>query len=389
MADSIDTTGVMREHAVLEKLAQSPCGIAARQRSCRPAICSGPGAISPPSKHPRKRYSLNGETSSGTRRKRRRRAMDSQWRNFLLAFAVVAVIVTPAFGQAGAPSLRPTGSGEEGGASIPDFSGVWVHPLPGFEPLPSGPTALVNRSRRPNGTGDILKLAGDHTNPILKSEAVEVVKRHGELGLNGIGDPNPRNQCWPAGVPFVFTNGPTQLLQQPDKVTILYGYDHQVRHVRLNQPHPAQVTPSWYGDSVGHYEGDTLVVDTVGIKVGPFAMVDFYGTPYTEALHVVERYRLLDYEAAREGLERDVRENRRPPGGADAGSAPDYSYRGKHLQLQFTVEDEGVFTMPWSATITYRRGREAWREVVCTENTQELMLAGRDAAVPRADRQDF
>ena len=94
---------------------------------------------------------------------------------------------------------------------------------------------------------------------------------------------------------------PCRLLQQPDKITILYDYDHQVRHVRMNQSHPAHVTPSWYGDSVGHYEGDTLVIDTVGIKVGPFAMVDWYGTPHTEALHVVERYRLLDYEAAKEG----------------------------------------------------------------------------------------
>ena len=84
----------------------------------------------------------------------------------------------------------------------------------------------------------------------------------------------------------------------------------------MNQPHPAQVTPSWYGDSVGHYEGDTLVIDTVGIKIGPFAMVDMYGTPHTEALHVVERYRLLDYEAAKEAAERDAKENFRipPPG---------------------------------------------------------------------------
>ena len=50
----------------------------------------------------------------------------------------------------------------------------------------------------------------------------------------------------------------------------------------MNQPHPTQVTPSWYGDSVGHYEGDTLVIDTVGVKIGPFSMVDMYGTPYTE-----------------------------------------------------------------------------------------------------------
>jgi hypothetical protein len=65
----------------------------------------------------------------------------------------------------------------------------------------------------------------------------------------------------------------------------------------MNQSHCAQVTPSWYGGSVGHYEGDTLVIDTIGIKADrSFAMVD---SPYTEALHVVERYRLIDYEAGR------------------------------------------------------------------------------------------
>jgi hypothetical protein len=91
-----------------------------------------------------------------------------------------------------------------------------------------------------------------------------------------------------------------QMFQKPDKITILYFGD-QVRHLRMNQPHPATVTPSWYGHSVGHYDGDTLVIDTVGIKSDrPFAMVDMHGTPYTEALHVVERYRLIDYEAAKE-----------------------------------------------------------------------------------------
>ena len=72
--------------------------------------------------------------------------------------------------------------------------------------------------------------------------------------------------------------------------------------MRLNQPHPAQVMPSWYGGSVGRYEGDTL--DTIGIKIGPFAMVDVYGTPYTEALHVVERYRLIDQESVKAAQDR-------------------------------------------------------------------------------------
>ena len=64
-------------------------------------------------------------------------------------------------------------------------------------------------------------------------------------------------------------------------------------------------------------------------------------------------------------------------------------YRGKHLQLRFTVEDENVFTTPWSATVTYRRGFEDWQEVVCPENTRELVIAGRGAAIPTAIRVDF
>jgi hypothetical protein len=96
------------------------------------------------------------------------------------------------------------------------------------------------------------------------------------------------------------------------------------------------------------------VIDTVGVKIGPFAMVDMYGTPHSPALHVVERYRLLDYEAAKEEEKRGEKGNFRLPG-SDPGFAPDPGYKGKGLQLQFTVEDEGVFTMPSSAGIIYQR----------------------------------
>src|SRR6202011_5428223 len=162
----------------------------------------------------------------------------------------------------------------------------------------------------------------------------------GELTLRGVTAPNPANQCWPEPVPFIFKHFGMQMLQQPHQITMIYSEDHEVRHVRMNQPHPAQVTPSWYGDSVGHYEGDALIIDTVGIKVGPFAMVDWYGTPHTEALHVVERYRLLDYEAAKEGFERDAKERNVAQGMRNP------NHQGKYLQLQFTVEDKGVFTTP-------------------------------------------
>jgi hypothetical protein len=306
--------------------------------------------------------------------------VNSQWQNFPLTFALAAAVVTPAFGQAVAPPVGPAGNAEESGASIPDFSGFWDHGIPGFEPLASGPTALVNRSRRPDGTGNNRQLVGDYTNPILKPEAAEVVKKHGELERNGIGAPTPRNQCWPGGPPFVFTATAMQLVQTANQVIILYEGDHQVRHVRRNQSHPAQVTPSWNGDSVGHYEGDTLVIDTVGIKVGPYAMVDWYGTPHTEALHVVERYRLLDPEAGKEGFDRDAKEH------LPRGKGP--NAQGKFLQLRFTVEDKGVFTTPWTATMTYRtEDSEEWEELVCAENIQ--LHPGKNADVPRADKPDF
>jgi hypothetical protein len=237
------------------------------------------------------------------------------------------------------------------------------------------------------GVSNPNQLVGDYTNPILKPWAAEIVKQHGEAELNGLGSPTPLNQCWPEGVPFVFRDIGMQMLQHRDRIIILYVLDQQFRHVRMNQPHPTLVTPSWYGDSVGHYEGDTLVIDTVGIKVGRLAMVDLFGTPHTQALHVVERYRPLDYEAAKEGLERAAKENFRvPPDEIYFDGDP--NYRGKHLQLQFTVDDEGVFTTPWSATITYGHSTDDWPEVVCAENPY-VYYAGKDAAVPRADRPDF
>jgi hypothetical protein len=327
--------------------------------------------------------------------------MTLQRRDLLLLVTLAAAAATPAFGQTVAPTVAPANSGKESAASIPDFAGMWVHgSIPGFEPLPSGPTSLVNRSRRSiaqllrdlavdwsgpgeppskDGVSNLIELVGDYSNPILQPWAAEVVKKFGEMSLAGVGFPSPRNQCWPGGVPFVFTGGAIAILQQPDKIAILYNYDHQVRHVRMNQSHPAQVTPNWYGDSVGHYEGETLVVDTVGIRVGPFAAVDWYGTPHTEALHVVERYRLIDYEAAKEGWARDAKENWR------AQPAP--NYRGKYLQLQFTVDDAGAFTIPWTATMTYGRSRGDWAEAVCAENI--MWYSGQEAAVPRANKPDF
>jgi hypothetical protein len=299
-------------------------------------------------------------------------------RELLLLVTLSVTAATPAVGQTAAPS-------------IPDFSGPWNHAsLNGLELPLSGPGPVRNRSRRLTGpqagVGNGAQLVGDFTNPILQPWAAEVVKKFGEISLAGKGYPTPRNQCWPEQVPFVFANYGMQVIQQPDKVTILYPFDHQFRQVRLNQPHPAQVSPSWYGDSIGHYEGDTLVIDTMGIKIGPFSMIDWYGTPFTKALHVVERYRLIDYDATMEAIARDAMENFQFAN-PDNGPAVDPNYKGKGLQIQVTVDDEGAFTMPWSATVTLRRAFDERLELVCADNI--LWYPGMHSAVPKADKLDF
>jgi hypothetical protein len=89
-----------------------------------------------------------------------------------------------------------------------------------------------------------------------------------------------------------------------DEVALIYLSDQQVRRVRMNVPHSDHLTPTWKGESVGHYEGDTLVIDTIGQKVGPLAVVDRFGTPFSAALHVIERYRLIDGATARDSQAR-------------------------------------------------------------------------------------
>ena len=174
-----------------------------------------------------------------------------------------------------------------------------------------------------------------------------------------------------------------RLFQRRSSVSANVGRKYQGLHVRLNAQHPEKVTVSWYGDSIVHYEGDTLVIDTVGIRAGPFAMVDWFGTPQSPGLHVIERYRLISYEEAQEGYARDAKENAR------SQQAFDPDYRGRVLQLLFRVDDPNVFTAPWSATFSYRHmTQDQWLENVCAENPRKYGTE-EDAQVPTAKVPDF
>jgi hypothetical protein len=299
-----------------------------------------------------------------------------QRRKLLLWAILAAAFALPAVSQiaAGAPA-----------ASVPDFSGTWRHgSLPWLVPPASGPGPVTNRSRRKDdGTSDYGLLVGDYTNPILQPWAADVVKKKGEVSLAGEDFPSPANQCWPEPPPFLFKHMAMQMLQRRDSIVMIFNEDHEVRQVRMNQTHPARVTPSWHGDAVGHYEGDVLVIDTIGIKADrKFAMIDLFGTPYTDKLHVVERYQLADLDAVKGDLERGAKENWRPGGPANP------NYKDKYLKVQFTIEDEGAFTTPWTASMVYLRDRLEWPEVACAEN-QLGFYHDPDAGVPRADKPDF
>jgi hypothetical protein len=303
----------------------------------------------------------------------------------LLFLATLAAAVAPASGQEFAAAAAPANIGAHGATAVPDFSGVWRHGnLPWFIPPASGPGPVTNLSReKGTGVSDYSSLVGDYKNPILQPWAADVVKRKGELSLAGVTYPNPANTCWPEPVPFLFKHGAIEMLQLLDQIVMLFNENHEVRHVRLNQQHPAKVTPSWHGDAVGHYEGDTLVIDTVGVKTDrPHAMIDLFGTPYTEKLHVQERYRLVDYKDAKDAMERGSKENRR------AGGPYNPNYEDKYLQVDFRIEDEGAFTTPWNAVMIYLRDYNGFPEVACAEGS--FGFHNHDGAdLPHADKPDF
>lgn len=206
----------------------------------------------------------------------------------------------------------------------------------------------------PNGT---VRLIADLTNPILQPWTREAVAKWKEQVLSGRPAYNRQVACWPVGVPG-FLQYPVQpifIVQGPREVAMVWQNDNQVRRIYLDREHDPNAKPSWFGDSVGHYEGDTLVVDTVNISTKTF--VDNYRTPHTEKLHVVERFRVID--------------------------------GGKTLEAKARVEDEGAFTTPWEAMQLYRRVEPGpLIEAKCAENNVNYFKQEVEP-LPMAEKPDF
>ncbi len=270
----------------------------------------------------------------------------------LAARAIIALTIGALFS---APALA------DSSAAIPDFSsGGWITPIAGdFMPVPGAPGPLQSDPRYPflnnvdanaRGRTPTYRI-GDLTNPNLKQKTKEAMKRDNDEVIAGKVAFTPSSSCVPSGVPW-FLLQPTNLyfLQTAKEVVILQNYDAQSRHVFLDIAHSANVKPSWYGESVGHYEGDTLVVDTIGLSTKTF--VDAYRTPHSEKLHVVERWKL----------------------GAD----------GKTLEVEMTVDDPETYNQPWQAILRYRQAPGPLLEAACAENNLQF-----DYHMPVAQKPDF
>jgi hypothetical protein len=273
---------------------------------------------------------------------------------------------------------------------VPEMMGFrWGKNAFNFEGMPSGPQPLRNLSRLPDGKANAGRLVGDYNNPILTREAAAVVKQKGDLAIAGVGFRNAQDQCRPIAPPFTFAMqlGFVMLPAKGGNIDILYDQNSNTRHIYMGGKHPAKLVPSTMGDSVGHWEGDTLVIDTVGVKVDAFTSVDRFGTPQSDAMHVVERYRLIDGPVAKAQIDKyETSEGTVGGGNREAGYDPNTSLKG--LQLEVTMQDPKVFTAPWTARVTYRRLISEWSESVCADNPQEH-YKDEWIGLPRAVRPDF
>ena len=241
--------------------------------------------------------------------------------------------------------------------AVPDLSGVWFRAwrVPQlFEPPDGGPGPVTGDPASPHIRGQNSPWIADLSSPILRPETRGRLTQLAEQQRAGHALLDNDTLCLPVGVLGSLNMfDAMQVLQTPDKVILLYARDHQMRVIYLDQPHSKDLAPTWYGESVGHYEGDTLVVDTIGMNSR--TLVDRYGTPHSDQLHTIERYRRS----------------------ADGT-----------LDVSVIVEDPVTFTTAWSAKAAYKRDASTgFEEIVCAENNPAI--SDGTIRVPAATHPDF
>jgi hypothetical protein len=244
---------------------------------------------------------------------------------------VLMIVVSP---LSHAQTPPPAGSGKpipRATDGKPDLSGVWI----------TGALQLLigEEEARAIQQADVAagRIAQTREPPPYKPEAE--AKRQEFLARRGIDDPMAR--CLMSGVPRITTRPlPFQIVQLPGQVILLYEAHHAFRIVPTDaRPHPDDVDPSYLGDSVGRWDGDTLVVDVIGFNDKTW--LAGVGTIHSEKLHVTERYTRDSYDT---------------------------------IRYEVTMEDPEVFTKPWHQQETFRlRPNERLREYECIENNEDLL----------------
>jgi hypothetical protein len=185
-------------------------------------------------------------------------------------------------------------------AGAPDFSGVWQ----------------IGKYERSIRTDD-----GKH--PPLKPEAKQVYEQN-VVARKDLKPRNDMSRCVPPGTPrLLWAPFPVLILQTARKVTFVHEYQHLLRHIYMDETLPAaeDVDPSYMGESVGRWEGDTLVVETLGLT--DKTVLDREGMPHSTSMRLTERWRLID--------------------------------GGKRLENRITIDDAETFTAPWTARVVFER----------------------------------
>ena len=262
--------------------------------------------------------------------------------------------------------------------AIPDFTptadsswqvNFWDYILPppagsGHGPILTDPAYPYNSQIQNGGLfrgGEFQVAIVNAKDPVLKPWAAKQMQETNEELLSGKRKLGfvPQSRCWPGGVPNIdLFLEPVYFLQTPKEVTIMWQRNSLVRHVFLTGKHSAKLTPSWFGESIGHYEGsDTLVVDTIGIKGGKYHFLDNFRTPHTDKMHVVERFTI----------------------------SPDK----QKLTAVIKVEDPDTFNEPLTLRQEWRRTNFSYEKSICAEDNGEDRFGQNLEPIPVTNKADF
>ena len=213
---------------------------------------------------------------------------------------------------------------------------------------------------RRNGPQTTVRIANSK-DPILKPWVAAAVQATNDEILQGKRKLPflAHSRCWPGGVPgqLIYPFEPVYFIQTPKAVWMMWQRDHMVRRVYLTDKHSRHPKPSWFGESIGHYEnGDTLVVDTIGLSANTFSYIDNFRTPHSEKEHVVERFTI----------------------------SPD----GNSLTAIARVDDPEAYNAPITMMRKWTKVRAPMAETVCAENNDDHFNENLHP-IPQAQRPDF